>query len=145
MTSSGLLTQSRKLIIQDFGLGLGGLLGPPGFLLFPISAPYDGASAKLIGILTVSTGCIVGWQYLSERKAFPAWASDLREYLRSHPLQLILLTIVAIVVVTGPLYLLPSTVDIYYPVFLGLFTGLVLYRFFYGIVWSIPEPALNRP
>ena len=144
MNSSGILTDSRLLIMQDFALGFGGLLGPPGFLLLPISVPYGGTTAQLLSILTVSTGCVVGWQYLSERNAFPERAYEVLEHLRAHPLQFVLFTITAIVVVVGPLYVTPSATQVYYPVFLGLFVGLMIYRFLYGIVWPIPEPALNR-
>ena len=131
--------------MQDFGLGFAGLVGPPGFLIVPISVPYDGTTIQLLSILTVSTCCVVRWQYLSERNAFPERAYDVLEHLRAHPLQFVLFTISAIVIVTGPLYVYPSSTQLYYPVFLGLFVGLIVYRFLYGIVWPIPEPALNRP
>ena len=143
MTSARIVTDTRRLIAQDFMLGVGGLLGPPGFLAFPISMPFEWTGLQF-GIVTVSTACVVTWQYLSERTAFPTRAYDLLDHLRSHPLQLMLLTVVAIVVVTGPLYVYPGAIRIYYPGFLGLFVGLLTYRFVYGILRPIPEQALNR-
>ena len=143
MTTSRTLTDAHRLITQDIMLGLGGLLGPPGFLALPISVPFDWTGIQ-VAIVTMSTACVVIWQYLSERTAFPAWAYDFLEHVRSHPLQLILLTVAGIVVVTEPLYVYPESSQVYYPAFLGLFIGLIVYRFVYGILQPIPEPALNR-
>jgi len=127
----------RRLLLRDFGLGVGGLAllaliwgRPPSLVDVPVIA----------GVALVDIYC----QYLSEHEAFPAWVYAARDYGRTYPPVAVAATAVVIVVALTPLYLVPSSIRWYFDAFFGGYIGFIGYRVLYGVVRPVPDVALSR-
>ncbi|UVE52118.1 hypothetical protein KU306_16015 (plasmid) [Haloferax larsenii] len=135
------MDDARKVLLRDFLLGASGVWILYQFAFFGV--PFDISLTHLLTAGVVASGC--GWfQYLSEHQAFPPRFYDVRDYLRSHPLQTVLFTAIGIVTLCLPLMLNSALVGLYYAGFTGMYLGFLGYRFVFGVVRPVPEEALNR-